>query len=216
MKIVSVDPSGNGVTAIIVADYDHSADEPVNIINFAQVDFRAVGETNSERIKEIRYKQLESVIEFIIEQNPYCVIMENFIMFRQQMGAHGQSFITSEQIGAIDLALRRKNIPVIKPRSYDIKLQDGYGRSYERYGLRTQDLHSRGILGKGKRNRTTLIVNGLPYELKEYQIGSKNDHLLMAIKHLINEVEYKNPDLFEKVERIRRDRFNFVEGEDDE
>lgn len=214
MKIVSVDPSGNGVTAIIVAEYDYSADEPVNIVNFAQVDFRAKDETNSERIKEIRYKQLESVIEFIIEQSPYCVILENFIMFKQQMGAHGQSFITSEQIGAIDLALRRKNIPVIKPRSFDIRLQDGYGRSYVRYGLRTQDLHARGILGKGKRNRTTLNVNGVPYELKDYQIGAKNDHLLMSIKHLINEIEFKKPDLFERVERIIRDRFNYVEEEE--
>lgn len=213
-KIVSIDPSGNGVTAIIVAYYDYTADEPINIVDFAQVDFRAEGETNSERIKEIRYKQLESVIEFVVEHNPYCVILENFIMFKQQMGEHGQSFVTSELIGALDLELRRKNIPVVKPRSYDIRQQDGYGKTYIKYGLRTQDLHSRGILGKGKRNRTTLNVNGMAYDLKDYQIGSKNDHLLMAIKHLINEVEYKKPDIFERVDRIVRDRFNFVEGEE--
>ncbi|MFV0533994.1 MAG: hypothetical protein ACK5MR_10105 [Cumulibacter sp.] len=206
-KIISIDPSGNGVTAIVVVDYDYSADEPVVIIDFAQVDFRAKDETNSERVKEIRYRQTEAVIEFVAEHNPYCVILENFIMFKQQMGEHGQSFVTAELIGALDLELRRRKIPVIKPRSYDIRKIDGYGKAKVKYGLRTQDLHSRGILGKGKRNRTTLMVNGVPYDLIEYQIGAKNDHLLMAIKHLINEIEYKKPDLFAKTEKIKSDRF---------
>lgn len=87
MKIITIDPSMNGATAILVAKINPAEEEQITITDFAIVDFRATETTDSEFIKEIRYRQLEEVINFIIKERPYGVIMENFIMFRQQMGA---------------------------------------------------------------------------------------------------------------------------------
>lgn len=226
LKIVSIDPAGNGATAIICGYYDEQAtfeEEPWSTTNFAMIDFRGEGITDPEVLKEVRHRQLESLIGFIDDEKPDVVILENFIMFKQQMGHFGQSFITSELIGALDLELRRREIPVIKPRSSALRkpITEYYLRVDEETGevkkipkprkfkdnLTNKALKDRGLLVSTRYNRTNLVVNGELYLLRDYQIGKKNDHLIMALRHVINECENSKISIDERIENIKLKRY---------
>lgn len=226
MKIISIDPAGNGVTGVIVAeiaDFDIVVPdkELIEITNFANVDFRAIDAgTDSLKQKEIRYQQLETLLKFIEKEEPDLVILENYIMFKQQMGVHGQSFITSEMIGAIELTCRRLQIPVIKPRSSDVRQASNKMYTYTdgktgevkqqpaprkiKEHLSNKAFVARGFLKRGRYNRLSLVVNGEEYELNDYKIGSKNDHILMALRHLINIVDYGKVHYKEKIDNIKQ------------
>lgn len=106
-------------------------------------------------------------------------------------------------IGAIDLEMRRNFIPVIKPRSSDLYSRTGYGKRELKVGLSNWHLLNRGLLGKIG-NALALNVNGTLYKLKDFQVGSKNDHIIMALRHLINELELKNSDLGKRLLSAKR------------
>lgn len=210
MKLISIDPSYNGTTGLIVAEYaDFDAlnpdEELLTITNFANIDFR--GEGSKEQIDEYRYRKMEELLRFIETEEPDFVILENFIMFKVQMGQFGQSFGTSEMIGMITLHCRRLEIPVIKPRSSDVRapIHKMYtytcGKTGEektvpaprkfKPGLTNKDLQERGILVRGRYNKAYLNANGELYDLAEFKTGEnhKNDHIWMSIRHMINIVE---------------------------
>lgn len=227
MKIISIDPSADGVTGIIIADYDENIvdGEALTLTNFANVDFRPKS-TNGYIAKELRHRKTKELLQFIEEQQPDLVIIENFIMFKQQIGRFGQAFATSELIGVIEYHCRELKIPVIKPRSSDVrKRSEGFYESEDedgnikrvpkprkfKDGLTTKDLKERGLLVAKRYNRTHLKVGEELYSLKDYQVGSKNDHILMALRHLINVMELSKISWETKVENIEKAR----EVEDD-
>lgn len=231
LKIISIDPSANGVTGIIVAEYDVTApimgDEAITLTNFANVDFRGLNkndnvDTNRYRVYRRNYQQTNAVLEFIKNEEPDLVILENFIMFKQQMGTFGQSFVTSELIGVIEYHCMKWDIPVYKPRSSDVykkrtemdyyyypqddgtTLKVGKPKKVKE-NLTNKVFKERGFLKAKRYNSLHLVVNGVDYKLKDYQIGSKNDHIIMALRHLVNIVENPKMSVETRIENIRRD-----------
>ncbi|MFV0533021.1 MAG: hypothetical protein ACK5MR_05130 [Cumulibacter sp.] len=110
--------------------------------------------------------------------------------------------------------MRKLEIPVIKPRSSDVRGPFlGYYPSGQpkpkkfKPNLTNQALKERGLLKTGPRNVTQIIVKGEPYTLKDYAIGSKNDHILMALRHVVNLIDSKATNIDKKINDIIRDRF---------
>lgn len=226
-RVISIDPSGDGATAFIVANVDYDLKEPIELVNFGILDFRATDEESEKdynpiKKREIRHNQAKKLIDFVIEQEPDLVIIENFIMYRVQMGKFGRSFITSELIGTLDYALWQKNIPVVRQRAsvlrqgleYYIKEDSSTGEVVKtpkprkfKEELKTQALKDRGFLVAKKYNRTHILINGAAYNLKDYQVGSKNDHIIMALRHLVYYVDKYNI-------QYTINKFNKEEGED--
>lgn len=207
MKIISIDPAGNGATAILVADVDG---KDIQLTNFALQDYRFPDEKNGERIRHNRALLIEELIDFVKEEQPDLVIIENFIHYRAQMGAYGQTFPTAEMIGVIDYMMRLYDIPIVRVRASDLRLPSPGVYEYEnkktgeiqrvpkprkfKPGLTTKDLKEDGYLVARRYNRIHLIVNGTEYCLADYKIGAKNDHIIMALRHLVNYVDKHNVD----------------------
>ncbi len=216
MKIISIDPSYNGATAFIVADYEQENIEPIVLTNFGILDFKQGEDNNFERLRNKRAKLLENFIEFIVNEEPDLVIIENFIQYRVQMGQFGQTFPTSEMIGVVDYMMRLHGIPLVRTRASDLRLPtQGYYESECRKtgeirrvpkprkfkpNLTNKALKERGFLVSRRYNRTHLVINGEEYCLSDYKVGKKNDHALMALKHLINWTEKHN--IYKEISRI--------------
>lgn len=205
MKIISIDPAGNGATAILVAEVDG---KEITLTNFALQDYRFLDEQNNERKRHNRALLIEDLVDFILEEVPDLVILENFIQYRAQMGAYGQTFPTAEMVGVIDYLMRLYDIPIIRVRASDLRLPSP--GTYEYFnkktgelqkvpkprkfkpGLTTADLKKAGYLVAKQYNRLHLVVNEEHYCLNDYKIGSKNDHVIMALRHLVNFVKHFN------------------------
>lgn len=215
-KILSIDPSGNGATAFVEANYDLGNDEPITLTNFGVLDFGQGEETNYEKLRNKRAKLLENFVEFIIESKPDLVILENFIQYRVQMGNFGQSFPTAEMIGVLDYLLRKNNIPLVRVRASSLRIprNDYYERVNKETGvlekipkprkfkenLRNPALKKRGFLVARRYNRTHIVVNGEEYCLSNYKVGTKNDHVIMALRHLVNWLE--THEVFKELRRL--------------
>lgn len=220
MKIISIDPSFEGATAIIVAEWEDTMEEP-ELTDFDILDFRF---EDLEPIlqEEKRLRLAKKLITWLKKQKPDLVICENYIMFSQQIGRFGQAFLTSELIGMITMACHQKKIPLIKPRSsllYKRRSALDYYRKEDAEGntvkipkpkkfrpeLTNTSLQERGFTGKvqGAGNSLHLIVGDSAYKLLDYKVGSKNDHALMALRHLLDTIRRHNLyDLIEKAEEI--------------
>lgn len=231
IKIISIDPSWNGVTGLLIAEYDPMAqimdlEDPLTITNFANIDFRFLSEKDNVdqakyRLAEKRHRKLKELLMFVIDEQPDLVIVENFIMFKQQMGTFGQSFITSEMIGIIEYHCREHDIPVFKPRSSDVyqkrtaadyyyypqedgtTLKVGKPKKFKE-NLHNKQLINRGLLKRGRYNAISMIVNGQEFKLKDYQVGAKNDHILMALRHLVNTVEHPTKGVEQIINEIKQ------------
>lgn len=217
MKIISIDPGA--VSGIIVAHYyENATDEPLEIASFAHYKSQLTFQEEPSPIvrNEYQQRQLTPLLEFIEDEQPDVVICENYIMYASQLGNYGMSFSVSEMIGVLERYCWMNKIPFIKPRASDLYKRREYNIKTDEYGeikrvpkpkkfrdeITNRALKERGLLKAGRYNRTHMLVNGEWICMTDYKIGSKSDHSLMALKHIIYLFEITKRDIYKRIQEV--------------
>lgn len=184
-KLISIDPSFNGATAIVIGDI---WGKNINITNFDVLDFK-FDKLSGINLKMERYNLLYELIEFVLNEKPDLVVIEDFIQYRAQVMPSGNSFPTAEMIGVLEYHLLMNGVPTIRQRASNLNIP--FKKVYKK-GLSTKDLVELGLLARTRYNRLNIVMDGELYPLSDYKVGSKNDHAIMALRHMVNIVKYKS------------------------
>ncbi len=239
MNIISIDPAGNGATGWVEGRVEQG--RLTRLTNFGVLDYRFDNIQSAEGKRIRRHKLNKNFAEYIIGLNPDLIIIENFIQYKVQMGQYGQSFPTAEMIGVLEYLFREKNIPVIRRRASVLRIpgptqyyekpqfnddgtpildEDGVQiikkypkpRKFKEY-LTTKALKEQNLLKAGRHNKTHIVINNTEmYALSDYQVGAKNDHVVMAIKHLVDCA--RNLNLYDTIDKINKEKVKEEEEHD--
>lgn len=198
MRIISIDPSGDGTTGIVIIDLQNGK----SIIKDAFiVNLRTEKENAIEKRKEWN-STVENLLQRIISALPDVVIIEDFIQYRMQMGKFGINFPTSELIGIIDNRLYLNNISIERQRASLLKMPSvGYYYSTSKKTGETiktpkprkfkpeynkNSLIEWDFVKEGRYRKLWINIRGKFYDMEIFKIdGKKNDHILMALRHYI-------------------------------